>query len=88
MFKQPRIFKSKDGMSARHLNELLQSTAWPHLNLGAGGMQPINCLNIQDGQAVQSMGRSIDWKLEDSMVDGLFFQTALTGRRGGHTPFG
>jgi len=33
------------------------------------------------------MGRSIDWTLEDDMVDGLFFCTTLTGRRGGHTPF-
>jgi len=31
------------------------------------------------------MGRSMDWTLEDNMVDGLFFCTTLTGRRGGHT---
>jgi len=29
----------------------------------------------------------MDWTLEDDMVDGLFFCTTLTGRRGGHTPF-
>jgi len=33
------------------------------------------------------MVRSIDWTLEDNMVDGLFFRATLTGRRGGHTPF-
>ena len=33
------------------------------------------------------MGRSVDWTLEDNMVDGLFFCATLTGRRGGHTPF-
>jgi len=29
----------------------------------------------------------MDWILEDNMVDGLFFCAALTGCRGGHTPF-
>jgi len=29
----------------------------------------------------------MDWTLEDDMVDGLFFCTILTGRRGGHNPF-
>jgi len=33
------------------------------------------------------MGRSMDWTLEDNMVDGLFFCATFTGRRGGHTPF-
>jgi len=33
------------------------------------------------------MRKSMDWTLEDNMVDGLFFCTTLTGRRGGHTPF-
>jgi len=36
---------------------------------------------------MQSMGRSMDWTLEDNMVNGLFFYATLTGRRGGHTPF-
>ena len=31
--------------------------------------------------------RSMDWTLEDNMVDGLFFCTTLTGCRWGHTPF-
>jgi len=29
------------------------------------------------------MARSMDWTLEDDMVDGLFFCATLTGRRGG-----
>jgi len=45
------------------------------------------CLIVQNRQAVQSMGRSMDWTLEDNMVDCLFFCTTLTGRRGGNTPF-
>ena len=32
------------------------------------------------------MGGSIDWTVEDDMVDGLFCAT-LKGRRGGYTPF-
>jgi len=30
---------------------------------------------------------SMDWTLEDNMVDGLFICATLTDRRGGHTPF-
>jgi len=33
------------------------------------------------------MGRSMDWTLEDNMVDGFFFCATLTGCRGAHTPF-
>jgi len=29
----------------------------------------------------------MDWTLEDSMVDGLFFCATLTSRTGGHSPF-
>jgi len=36
---------------------------------------------------MQSMGRSMDWTLQDNMVDGLFFCATLTGRRGGRTQF-
>ena len=54
------------------------------LNFGAGFEQPFGCLIIQNRQAVQ---RSIDWTLENNMVDGLFFCATLTGHRGGHTPF-
>ena len=56
------------------------------LDLGAGVEQPFDCLIVQNRQAMQSMERSMDWTLEDNMVDGLFFCTTLTGRRGGHTP--
>ena len=56
------------------------------LDLGAGVEQPFGRL-IAQNRAVQSMGRSMDWTLEDDMVDGLFFCATLTGRRGGHTPF-
>jgi len=33
------------------------------------------------------MRRSMEWTLEDNMVNGLFSYTTLTGRRGSHTPF-
>ena len=56
------------------------------LDLGAGVEQPFGCLIVQNRQAVQSMRRSMDWTLEDNMVDGLFFCSTLTGHRGGHTP--
>ena len=56
-------------------------------DFGAGVEQPFGCLIVQNRQALQSMGRSMDWTLEDDMVDGLFFCATLTGRRGGHTPF-
>jgi len=38
---------------------------------------------------MQSMGRLMDWTLEDNnmVVDGLFFCATLTGHREGHTPF-
>jgi len=52
------------------------------LNLRAGVVQPLHCLIIQNRQAVQSTGRSMDWTCEDDMVDGLFFCATLTGRRG------
>ena len=54
------------------------------LDFGAGIEQPFGCIIVQNHQAVQ---RSIDWALEDDMLDGLFFCATLTGRRGGHTPF-
>jgi len=57
------------------------------LDLEAGVEQPFDCLIVQNRQAMQSMRRSIDWTLEDNMVDGLFFWAALAGCRGGHTAF-
>ena len=67
------------------------ASCWNHclaaLDIGAGVAQPFNCLIVQNRQAMQSMGRSMDWTLEDNVVNGLFFCATLTGRRGGHTPF-
>ena len=57
------------------------------LDLGADVEQPFDCLIVQNCQAMQFMGRSMDWTLEDNMAGGLFFCATLTGRRGGHTPF-
>jgi len=57
------------------------------LDLGPGVEQPFDCLIVQNRQTMQFMGRSMDWTLEDNMIDGLFFCTTLTGRRGGHTQF-
>jgi len=56
------------------------------LDLRIGVEQPFNCLVVQNRQALQSMGRSMDWTLQD-MVDDLFFRATLTGRRGGDTSF-
>jgi len=53
----------------------------------AGDEQPFDCLIDQKRHAVQSMRRSMDWTLEDNMVDCLFFCATLTGRRGSHIPF-
>jgi len=54
------------------------------LDLGANVEQPFDCLIVQNRQA---MRRSMNWTLEDNMVDGLFFCATLTVRRGGHTLF-
>jgi len=35
-------------------------------------------------QAEQSMGRSMDWTLEDNMVNNLIFFATLTGRKSDH----
>jgi len=57
------------------------------LDLGTGAEQPFDCLIVQNHQAMQSTGRSMDWTLEDNMVDGLFFCATLADRRGGHNTF-
>jgi len=57
------------------------------LDFGALVEQPFGCPIVQNSQALQSVGRSMVWTLEDCMVDGLFFCATLTGRRGGYTPF-
>jgi len=48
------------------------------LDLVVGFEQPMDCLIIQNHQAVQFMGRSMDWTLEDNMVAGVFFCATLT----------
>jgi len=58
---------------ASSFNPLLGRT----IGLGAGVKQTFDCLLIQNRQAVQSSGRSMDWTLEDNVVDGLFFCTTL-----------
>jgi len=60
---------------------------WPALDLGACFEQPFDGLIVQNRQVVQSMERSMDWTLEDSMINSLFFCATLTGLRGGHSPF-
>jgi len=52
-----------------------------------GVEQPVDCFVIKNRQAVHSMGMSMDWTLEDNMVDGLFFCATLANHRGGHTSF-
>ena len=42
-------------------------------DLWAGVEKSIECLIIQNRQAVQITGRSIDWTLENNMVNGLIF---------------
>jgi len=48
------------------------------LDLGAGVEQPLDSLIVHNRQGIQSMGRSIDWRLEDNMVNGLFFCVTIT----------
>jgi len=43
------------------------------LDLRAGVEQPTDCFIIQNCQAVQSMGRLMDWTSEDNMINGLIF---------------
>jgi len=57
------------------------------LEHGASVKQPCNYLIIQNHQAVQSMGRLMDWTLEDDMVSGLFFCATLKGHTRNHNQF-
>jgi len=43
--------------------------------------------NVSLSRTVRPCSGSVDWTLEDNMVDDLFFSATLTGRRGGHAPF-
>jgi len=53
----------------------------------SGGQHGRRFVLLRIRPCMQSMGRSMDWRLEDNMVDDLFFCARLTGRRGGHTLF-
>jgi len=68
------------------LSEFFYYPLLARLDIGAGVEQPFGCLIVQNRQAMWSVGRSMDWTVEDDMVDGLLCAT-LTGRRGCHTPF-
>ena len=54
------------------------------LHFEAGVEQSFGCFIVQNLQAVKSMRTSMDWTLEDNMVDGLFFCATITGRGWGH----
>jgi len=70
------------------LSQFVQFIAWPHYTTSRARVEQSNdCIIIQNCQAVQSIGMSMDWTLEDNMVDGLIPCTTFTSRRGGHTPF-
>jgi len=47
------------------------------LDFGAGVEQTFGCLIVQNRQAVQSVGKSMEWTSKDDMVDGLFFCAAI-----------
>ena len=57
------------------------------LDLETGVEQTFGFIIVQNRQAVQSVGWSRSWTLEDNMVDGFFFYATLTGCWGGHTSF-
>jgi len=57
------------------------------LDLGAGVELSIDCLIIHNNQVVQSIEKSMDWTLEENMINNLFFSATFTGCRRGHVPF-
>jgi len=72
------------------LNELFYPLlGWARVDFRVGVEQPFafGCLIVHNCQAVQSMGRSMNWTMEDDMIDVLFFCATPTDRRGSHTPF-
>ena len=77
----------QDIASSLSFEQVVAAHCLAALNLGAGVEQSFDCLIVQNRQAVQSTRRSMDWTLEDNIVDGLFFCATLTGRRGCRTPF-
>ena len=57
------------------------------LDLGAGVEQSNDCLIIHKNHVVQSIEKSMDWTLEENMINNLFFSATFTGCRRGHVPF-
>ena len=51
-----------------------------------GRCRAANRLSHHPDQAVQSIGKSMDWTLEDTMFNDLIFCATPTSRRSGHTP--
>ena len=43
------------------------------LEFGADVEQTFGCFIVLNNKAMQSMGRSMNWTLEDNMAGGLFF---------------
>ena len=66
----------------RRLSQFFQSAAWPHyISWQMLSSQSIvsSPRTVRPSQArnVQSMGRSMDWKLEDNIVNSLIFFATL-----------
>jgi len=57
------------------------------LDLNTDVEQLVDCLIVKNGQAMQSIEKSMDWLLEDYVVNVSFVCATLTGPRGEHTPF-
>ena len=79
-----RRFCMKKSFFSFLLSQCLITTAWPHQISG----QVLSSHSVvSSSRPVRAVQRSMDWTLEDNMVDSLFFCVTLTGRRRGHTPF-
>jgi len=57
------------------------------LILGAGVEERFDCLIIQNLQTMLSIGKSMDWTVEDNIFNGLLFCVTRTSGKRGHTPF-
>jgi len=65
-------------------NPLLGCTT---VDLGTAVDKAIDWHIIQNCQAVQSIGRTMDWTLRDNMISFLFFNATCTGLRRDHSLF-
>jgi len=77
--------KQAQAASSTSFEPVLSVHCLAALDLRADVEQPIDYLIIQ--KAVQSLGRSMEWTLEENMVNSLIFFAPLTSRRSTHTPF-